>query len=35
MKFNSSYLVAVLAGIMIAGILPHEESVVDGLRSWR
>ena len=28
MKFNSSYLVAVLAGIMIAGFLPHEEWVV-------
>lgn len=28
MKFNSSYLVAVLAGVMIAGFLPHEEWVV-------
>lgn len=28
MKFNSSYLVAVLAGVMLAGFLPHEEWVV-------
>ena len=28
MKFNSSYLVAVLAGVMIAGFLPHEEWTV-------
>ncbi len=27
MKFNSSYLVAVLAGVMLAGFLPHEEWV--------
>ncbi len=25
MKFNSSYILAVLAGIMLAGFLPHEE----------
>ena len=28
MKFNSSYLVAVLSGVMLAGFLPHEEWVV-------
>lgn len=28
MKFNSSYLVAVLAGVMLAGFLPNEEWVV-------
>lgn len=28
MKFNSSYLVAVLAGVMLAGFLPHKEWVV-------
>lgn len=27
MKINSSYLVAILAGIMLAGFLPHEEWV--------
>lgn len=25
MKINSSYILAVLAGIMLAGFLPHEE----------
>lgn len=25
MKFNSSYILAVLAGVMLAGFLPHEE----------
>lgn len=25
MKFNSSYLVAVLSGVTLAGFLPHEE----------
>lgn len=28
MNFNSSYIVAVLAGVMLAGFLPHEEWVV-------
>lgn len=28
MKFNSSYLVAILAGVMLAGFLPHKEWVV-------
>lgn len=28
MKFNSSYIVAILAGVMLAGFLPHEEWVV-------
>lgn len=28
MKFNGSYILAVLAGIMLAGFLPHEEWVV-------
>ena len=28
MKINSSYILAVLAGIMLAGFLPHEEWVV-------
>ena len=28
MKFNSSYLVAILAGVMLAGFLPHQEWVV-------
>lgn len=28
MKLNSSYLVAILAGVMLAGFLPHEEWVV-------
>ena len=27
MKLNSSYLVAILAGVMLAGFLPHEEWV--------
>lgn len=27
MKFNSSYIVAILAGVMLAGFLPHEEWV--------
>ncbi len=27
MKFNSSYILAVLAGVMLAGFLPHEEWV--------
>jgi len=27
MKFNSSYLVAVLVGVMLAGFLPHTEWV--------
>lgn len=27
MKINSSYLVAILAGVMLAGFLPHEEWV--------
>ena len=27
MKINSSYILAVLAGIMLAGFLPHEESI--------
>ncbi len=27
MKFNSSYLVAILAGVMLAGFLPHQEWV--------
>lgn len=25
MKFNSSYIIAILAGVMLAGFLPHEE----------
>lgn len=25
MKINSSYILAVLAGVMLAGFLPHEE----------
>ena len=25
MKFNSSYIVAILFGVMLAGFLPHEE----------
>ncbi len=28
MKLNSSYILAVLVGIMLAGFLPHEEWVV-------
>lgn len=28
MKLNSSYILAVLAGVMLAGFLPHEEWVV-------
>lgn len=28
MKINSSYILAVLAGVMLAGFLPHEEWVV-------
>lgn len=28
MKLDSSYLVAILAGVMLAGFLPHEEWVV-------
>ncbi|NBH84301.1 hypothetical protein D6C19_00690 [Ligilactobacillus murinus] len=28
MRINSSYIVAILAGVMIAGFLPHEEWVV-------
>lgn len=28
MKINSSYIVAILAGVMLAGVLPHEEWVV-------
>ena len=28
MNLNSSYIVAVLAGVMLAGFLPHEEWVV-------
>lgn len=28
MNFNSGYIVAVLAGVMLAGFLPHEEWVV-------
>ena len=28
MRIDSSYLVAVLAGVMLAGFLPHEEWVV-------
>lgn len=28
MKINSSYIVAILAGVMLAGFLPHEEWVV-------
>lgn len=28
MRINSSYLVAVLAGVMLAGFLPHEQWVV-------
>lgn len=28
MKINSSYILAVLTGIMLAGFLPHEEWVV-------
>ena len=28
MNFNSNYIVAVLAGVMLAGFLPHEEWVV-------
>lgn len=28
MRINSSYLVAVLAGVMLVGFLPHEEWVV-------
>lgn len=27
MKIDSSYIVAILAGVMIAGFLPHEEWV--------
>lgn len=27
MKFNSSYIVAILTGVMLAGFLPHEEWV--------
>lgn len=27
MKINSSYIVAILAGVMLAGFLPHEEWV--------
>lgn len=27
MKFNSSYIVAILAGVMLAGFLPHDEWV--------
>lgn len=25
MKINSSYIVAILAGVMLAGVLPHTE----------
>lgn len=28
MKINSSYILAVLAGVMLAGFFPHEEWVV-------
>lgn len=28
MKLNTSYILAVLAGVMLAGFLPHEEWVV-------
>ena len=28
MKINSSYIVAILAGVMLAGFLPHTEWVV-------
>ena len=28
MKFNSSYIIAILAGVMLAGFLPHTEWVV-------
>lgn len=28
MKFNSSHIVAILAGVMLAGFLPHDEWVV-------
>lgn len=28
MKINSSYILAVLTGVMLAGFLPHEEWVV-------
>lgn len=28
MKINSSYIVAILAGVMLAGFLPREEWVV-------
>lgn len=28
MKISSSYIVAVLAGVMLAGFLPHKEWVV-------
>lgn len=28
MKLNSSYILAVLAGVMLAGFLPHQEWVV-------
>ena len=27
MKFNSSYIVAVLTGVMLVGFLPHDEWV--------
>lgn len=27
MKINSSYIVAILTGVMLAGFLPHEEWV--------
>ncbi len=28
MKINSSYILAILAGVMLAGFFPHEEWVV-------
>ncbi|MBF0758194.1 hypothetical protein E4T91_05475 [Ligilactobacillus murinus] len=28
MKLNTSYVLAILAGVMLAGFLPHEEWVV-------
>lgn len=28
MKLNTSYILAVLAGVMLAGFLPHQEWVV-------
>ena len=29
MKTNSSYILAVLAGVMLAGFLPHEEWITS------